>query len=87
MEQPIEPIADRYQILAPLGRGGLATIYKAFDQIAGRFVTLKTVKSGGPEASRLFREATVLEQLTQRNIVQMSAWGTAEELAYLVLNT
>ena len=37
-------LADRYEIIAKVGAGGMSDVYKAKDHILGRFVAIKVLK-------------------------------------------
>lgn len=36
----------KYQIVEPLGEGGMATVYKAFDASLERYVAIKIIRAG-----------------------------------------
>jgi len=61
-----------YQILGPLGAGGMGEVYRARDATLGREVAIKilpTVFAGNPErVARLEREARMLAALSHPNI-------------------
>lgn len=71
-------MADRYEILGKLGRGGLGAIYRARDTIMGREVAIKRLlppeeSTANEEASveSLKREAAALARFQHPNIVSV----------------
>jgi serine/threonine protein kinase len=83
-------LADRYRVLAPLGRGGMGAVYRV------EHLTLKkelAVKLLHPELSRLDeiarrfeREAEAAARLDHPNIVTVTDFGrTADGLLFLVM--
>ena len=74
-----------YEILAPLGAGGMGEVYKARDTRLGRDVALKILPSTDPERLRRFeREARAASALNHPNIITVHDVGVAEEVPYLV---
>ena len=82
-------VASRYEILAPLGLGGVATVYKALDRNTGRIVSLKTVRDRPSDLvthpTEFLHEAAILEKLQHRNILRVYDWGRSDGLLYLAL--
>ncbi len=80
---------NRYRAVRELGRGGFATVYEAWDEVASRRVALKLVDrraldlAGGMH--RFHREATVLQHLAHPNIVRAYDAGEHGGAPYLVL--
>ncbi len=68
----------KYRILGPLGRGGMATVYRAEDAALGREVAVKvSLELGSPAlAARLVREAEVIARLEHPSIVPVHDVGT-----------
>jgi serine/threonine-protein kinase len=72
-----------YQILDPLGRGGMATVYKAYEPGLDRYVALKILPreflhdEGSPSASK--REAKVIARLEHPNIIPIHNFGIEEQ--------
>jgi hypothetical protein len=68
-------IADRYRILAPLGAGGMATVYRANDERLGREVAIKVLLpnlAGDPVvAARFEREARTLAAAAHPGVVSI----------------
>src|SRR5260370_4553707 len=66
---------DRYQLVDPIGRGGMATIYRARDMQTGRIVAIKVLRevySTDPKFITRFRlAAKAQEALHHPNIVQV----------------
>jgi serine/threonine-protein kinase len=65
----------RYQILEPLGQGGMATVYKAFQPSLEREVALKVLRPGFAQdqefRERFEREAKSIARLRHPNVVQV----------------
>lgn len=64
-------IAQRYDVLAVIGRGGQGTVYRAFDRWMQRTVAVKVL---GANAAR---DATVLERLMREQQAMQALRGTA----------
>jgi serine/threonine protein kinase/formylglycine-generating enzyme required for sulfatase activity len=86
------PKMDRYHIIDQLGEGGMATVYKAYDDRLKREVAIKFIRRGAvpPELletvlKRFEREAISLAKLTHPNIVPVIDYGDYEGLPYLVM--
>src|SRR5450830_208997 len=78
-----------YEILAPLGSGGMGEVYRARDTKLGRDVAVKVLPADladDPEAlSRLEREARAVAQLSHPNILAIHDFGRQGETAYAVM--
>lgn len=65
-------LAERYAVLGVLGRGGMGTVVRAYDQRLRREVALKRLHGAGLDArgrDRLVREAQTMAQLAHPNVV------------------
>ena len=80
----------RYHIIEPLGEGGMAAVYKAFDTTLERNVAVKVIRTDreqDPTFLRRFeREAKSLARLTHPNIVNVSDYGEHEGMPYVVMD-
>jgi eukaryotic-like serine/threonine-protein kinase len=73
-----------YEILAPIGAGGMGEVWKARDTRLDRIVAIKTSKTGFSE--RFAREARAIAALNHPNICQLYDLGTLPEGGgYLVM--
>jgi tetratricopeptide (TPR) repeat protein len=63
----------RYEIVRPIGEGGMGVVYEAFDPDLSRTVALKVLKQG--DADRLRREASAAAKLKHPNIVTIYEIG------------
>ncbi|OQV15963.1 Cyclin-dependent kinase 7 [Hypsibius exemplaris] len=68
---------DRYEIIAYLGEGQFALVYKARDRIEDRIVAMKKIKMGGRDEARLglnrsaIREIKIMQELHHVNVVAL----------------
>ncbi len=62
----------RFQIMRPLGAGGMGVVYEAFDREQGSLVALKTLMSLEPQALLRFKsEFRGLQDMRHRNLVTL----------------
>ncbi|GGS01501.1 hypothetical protein GCM10010252_45140 [Streptomyces aureoverticillatus] len=86
-------IAGRYRLLAPLGEGGMGTVWRARDDVLGREVAVKEVRApAGLHASevdrlytRLEREAWAAAHIPHRNVVTVYDVATEEGRPWIVM--
>ncbi|MGI8657460.1 MAG: Stk1 family PASTA domain-containing Ser/Thr kinase [Candidatus Limnocylindria bacterium] len=84
-------ISDRYRLIAPLGEGGMATIWRAVDEQLDREVAVKLLRpqfSSDPGfAARFKQEARSAGGLSHPNIVSVYDYGTdgADGDQYIVM--
>jgi serine/threonine protein kinase len=72
-----------YEILAPIGAGGMDEVYKALDTRIERVVALKVNASGFGE--RFHREAKTIGALNHAHICTLYDVGTQDSVEYLVM--
>jgi multiple sugar transport system substrate-binding protein len=82
----------RYQLIKPLGEGGMAVVYKAYDTRLECDVAVKFIRTDklprDAEANilkRFEREAKAVAKLTHSNIVKVMDYGEYEGTPYLVM--
>lgn len=80
----------RFRVLAKLGEGGMATVWKAHDELLDRTVAVKVLAESladSPEAKKRFRhEAEVAARLTHPGIAEIIASGDADGVTYLAMS-
>ena len=81
-------ILDQYEILSPLGAGGMGEVYRARDSRLNREVAIKVLhdfSSSDPDRLRRFeQEARAAAALNHPNILVVYQMGTFEGDPYLV---
>lgn len=79
----------KYRILEPLGRGGMAQVYKAYHPQLDRYVAIKVLRSDLVEEveflSRFQREARAVAALRHPHIVQIYDFDVQDDLYYMVM--
>lgn len=78
-----------YQILQPLGQGGMAAVYKAYQPALQRHVAVKVLPAhlaGDAQFSERFaREARAVARLDHPNILPVYDFGQSDGITYIVM--
>src|SRR5579862_6157453 len=78
-----------YEIVSPLGAGGMGEVYRALDTRLDRTVAIKVLPShpsSDPELKQRFvREAKSISSLNHPRICQLYDVGTQDEVSFLVM--
>lgn len=84
-----EVLGERYQLQDPIGRGGMATIYRGRDLRMDRVVAIKVLRevySTDPKfVTRFQREAKAASSLQHPNIVQVYDYGQSDGNYFIVM--
>jgi len=84
-----ELVAGRYEIMAVIGRGGMAEVLAAHDRRLGRMVAIKRprrdVSGDATIGERLQREAAALASIDSRHVVAVHDVGISADEVYLVM--
>ncbi|HEY3375495.1 MAG TPA: Stk1 family PASTA domain-containing Ser/Thr kinase [Candidatus Aquicultor sp.] len=87
MEQ--QTFNDRYKVIAKIGAGGMAEVYKAIDTVLDRPVAIKVLHRHFAEdedfVSRFRREAQAAAGLNHPNIVSIYDWGSQNGTYFIVM--
>ena len=87
---PGQLFAGRYEILAPLGQGGMGVVYKARDRELDEVVAVKLVRTDliaiDPMAVERFKEEVRLaRRISHRNVARTHDFGEADGLYYVTM--
>src|SRR5258707_1778133 len=74
-----------YEILAPIGAGGMGAVWKARDTKLGRLVAIKVLKHDDGDLGRLVQEARTAAQVNHPNIVTIHEIGEHDGAAFVVM--
>ncbi|MDX1520979.1 MAG: FHA domain-containing serine/threonine-protein kinase [Anaerolineae bacterium] len=92
MEDLLGKTFGGYELKEIVGAGGMASIYKGYDEKLSRWVAIKVVtiqaSSGGEEKTMLARfrlEAQAIAALRHRNILTIYSYGEEDGWAYIVM--
>jgi tRNA A-37 threonylcarbamoyl transferase component Bud32 len=78
-----------YRVLAALGQGGMAKVYKGYQPMLDRYVAIKVLAphfaTDEEFQARFQREAAAIARLRHPNIVQIYDFGAEGEIHYMVM--
>jgi serine/threonine protein kinase len=79
----------KYRVLEPLGRGGMARVYRAYHPQLDRYVAIKVLRSDLVEEeeflARFRREAQAVAALRHTNVVQVFDFDVQDNVYYIVM--
>jgi len=81
-------LAGRYRLKALLGRGGMASVYRADDESLGRSVAIKVFRAGlldGQDARRQRQETNLLASFNHPGLVTLFDASTGHGTSFLVM--
>lgn len=85
--QPGQVVANRYRVIALIGRGGMGAIYRVHDNVLNEQVALKTLLPQFAQdrtiVERFYNEARIARQLSHPNIVRVHDIGMAGSIMYI----
>ncbi|ROR67406.1 serine/threonine-protein kinase [Agrococcus jenensis] len=86
---PGSVLAMRYELVRPLGRGGMGQVWLAVDRVLGREVAIKTIDVDGTGdatvAERFQREGQAAASLMHEHVVTVFDSGADAGIAFLVM--
>ena len=83
--QPGSRVGGNYVLRAPIGRGGMSTVWDAWDSDLRRAVALKTVDDPDDGGELLVNEARALAAVRHPGLPMVHALGNSDGRRYLVL--
>ena len=80
-------IANRYEVLKPLGKGGMGMVYKAHDRMLEESVAIKVLRAeftSTPEMAQRFRhEIKLARKVSHRNVCRIHEYGEDGGMRYI----
>lgn len=82
---------DRYQVISPIGKGGMGTVFLGWDPKLDRHVALKTLPIGNNFGSRenmsetLVQEAITAARISHRNVVSIYDVVSTKTTAFIAM--
>lgn len=88
MREPKERYFGQYRILEQIGAGGMARVYRGYQQRLERYVAIKTISTQGSDRhmiERFQQEAKLIAKLTHQYILPVFDSGDENGWAYIVM--
>jgi serine/threonine-protein kinase len=81
---------NRFRVEEHIGRGGMAEVYRAYDQQRGAYLALKVLRDDLAEdkifISRFEREARILAELQHPHIVRFYGFQKSDGYVYILMD-
>ena len=78
-------VLGHYRLDAPLGAGGMGTVYRAYDTRLERTVAVKLLTAGSTDSASVLREARLASALNHPHICAVYEVAEAGDLAFIVM--
>jgi eukaryotic-like serine/threonine-protein kinase len=82
-------LRDRYELIEPIAKGGMGTVWRGRDRVLDRQVAIKVMSPALVEderaRNRFVREARAIAKLQSRHVVAVLDHGVHEDLPFIVL--
>src|SRR5579885_2289370 len=81
-------LGAQYEIVRPLGRGGMGSVYLARERLLDRLVAIKVMhreRADTESHERFLREARAAARLTHPNIVPLHSFGQSADTLFYVM--
>jgi serine/threonine protein kinase len=80
-------IGGRYEVLSPLGRGGMGMVYRAHDRMLDEAVAIKVLRSEyaqTPDMTKRFRhEIKLARKVSHRNVCRIHEYGEDQGIRFI----
>lgn len=80
-------IANRYEVLKPLGKGGMGMVYKAHDRMLEEPVAIKVLRAeyfnNAEMAKRFIHEIKLARKVSHRNVCRIHEYGEDGTMRYI----
>jgi len=82
-------VAQRYEVLSPLGKGGMGMVYKAHDRVLDETVALKILRGDiaqDPDVARRFRtEIRLARRVRHKNVCGIHEYGEDGRIHFIAM--
>ena len=82
-------LSNRYKLIAELGSGGMARVYRGYHPQLDRFVAIKVLRSDLVDdetfLTRFRREAQAVAALRHPNIIQVHDFDVEDDVSFMVM--
>jgi len=88
MRDPKDRYLGQYRIMDQIGAGGMARVFRGYQQRLERYVAIKMIANQGIDrniAARFQQEAKLIAKLSHQNILQVYDYGDESGWSYIVM--
>src|SRR5687768_4533993 len=80
-------LAGRYEVLGPLGKGGMGVVYKAHDRVLNETVAIKVLRedvaASAEMGQRFLAEIKLARRVSHRHVCRIHEYGQDGDLRYI----